>query len=147
MQAIDSKQKQLNLYEIIQNVMEQQGHHDKDRKEIAGMYMALVQEMSMPNVVVKIFGNSLCIIHVNGDTAFFRMLNADTAQNLIQNAIDCTEFMRNELGIKKAVITYRKQEFRNLLKATDKVMNNDQYNYVIYKNKDGDDVAVLYIKD
>lgn len=147
MQAVDSKKKQLTLYEIVENVMHQQGHADKDKKEIAAIYMALVQEMSMPDTVVKIFGNSLCVIHVNGDTAFFRMINADTAQNLIQNAIACTEFMRLELGIKKAVITYKGQSFRNLLRATDKAVNNDKYNYVIFKAENGDDVAVLYMKD
>ena len=144
---VDSKQKQLNLYEILQNVMEQQGHHDKDRKEVAGMYIALVQEMSMPNVVVKIFGNTLCIIHVKGDTAFFRMLNADTAQNFVQNAINCTKFMSSELGVTKAVTTYKHQSFRSLIRATDKAIGNEKYNYVIYRNDDGDDTVVLYLKD
>lgn len=147
MQAVDSKKKQLTLYQIVENVLHQQGKMNANKEEVSGMYLALVKEMSMPDTVFKIFGNSLCIIHVNGDTAFFRMINADTAENLIQNAIACTEFMRLELGIKKAVITYEKQSFRNLLKATDKAVNNDKYNYVIFKADNGDDVAVLYMKD
>ena len=117
MKAVDSKTKQLNLHEIVQGALENDGYGDHSKEELSAALLSIVQEMNMPDTYIRQFGNSLGIAHVKDGNCMFRILNMDTAQNFLQNAVDFFNYMINELGVQRAVTTYKGQTLRGFVNA------------------------------
>lgn len=82
MQGVDSKQRKLDLTDIIQISGYNQGN-DYDLRELM---IRIVSELSMPDTQHMIFGNTLFIINkADGRTGYMRALNADTGQNFLES--------------------------------------------------------------
>jgi hypothetical protein len=83
MEMVDSKQKKLTSEEIIEiaAVNTKVGRPLKQVKEM------LAVEFSLPNIWKMQQGNTIFIVHKtdNPGYGYFRALNADTAQNFVQN--------------------------------------------------------------
>lgn len=151
MEAVDSKKKQLQLYEIVQGALEHDGYGDHSKEELSAALMSIVQEMNMPDAVIRQFGNSLGIIHMNDGNAMFRILNMDTAQNFLQNAVDFFKYMMDDLGVKQAVTSYKGTSLRGFVNAAfrlgEKQNPHNKFKHEILSSPQGDDVVVIYAKD
>ena len=82
-QMVDSNQQQLSSEQIIE-IAAANTKTDRPMKQVKEM---LTIEFSMPNVWKMQEGNTIFIVHKTKYPAygFFRALNADTAQNFVQN--------------------------------------------------------------
>ena len=151
MELVDSSKKQLKLYEIVQGALERDGYGDHSKEELAAALMAIAQEMNMPDAVIRQFGNSLAIIHVKDGNAMFRILNMDTAQNFLQNAVDFFSYMTGDLGVEKAVTSYKGTSLRGFVNAAfrlgEKQNPDNKFKHEIISSPQGDDVVVIYAKD
>lgn len=80
----DSRQKMLSVGEILQEAAQQTGVN-RPFEEVVQM---LQVELSMPNIWKCREGNTLFIVHKSAHPGFgyFRALNADTAQNYVENS-------------------------------------------------------------
>lgn len=81
---VDSNQKKLDPEEIIPLA----ARTIKDNRYTPDQILAgLIKESRMPNVILVQEGNTLFIVHEGKDRiAVFRALNADTAQNYLNNS-------------------------------------------------------------
>ena len=84
MTPVDSKQRQLSLTEIVQIAGANQG----EPYDLRQLMARIILELSLPNTKHMIFGNTLFIINqVDQRDGFMRALNADTAQNFLENSV------------------------------------------------------------
>ena len=144
---VDSKKQKLNVYEIIQHALENQDFSNPYTKDPKVAYLAVLSEMSQPNTTVKQIGNTLWIAHQKGDVASVKALNADTAENMMDGVMIFGDVLEKELGVKTAIATYKGATFRNIIKATVMKRNDPRYGYQIRKSKNGNDVAIMQLKD
>lgn len=80
---VDSKKRQLGVEPIIVIAAQE----TKAKEPLATIYAAILAEMNMEGSVIFQEGNTLFIIHHLGSReGMFRALNADTAQNYLQNS-------------------------------------------------------------
>ena len=83
MQPVDSKQRKLNLTEIVQI----SGYNQGAEYDLRDLMMRIVAELSMPDTQHMIFGNTLFIINKGeGRNGYMRALNADAAQNFLESS-------------------------------------------------------------
>jgi len=82
--ATDSKQKMLNVDEIIKTTAQE----TKVGRPADDVFNMLKVELSMPNIWKCREGNTLFIVHKSPHAGYgyFRALNADTAQNYVENS-------------------------------------------------------------
>ena len=84
-QMVDSRQQTLGTDEIIKIAAE----NTRSKYPFAKVYMMFVAELGLPNSKLYKFGNTLFVVHPaeeNPQFGMFRALNADTAQNYVQNS-------------------------------------------------------------
>ena len=81
---VDSSKKMLKPQEIILEAAQ----HTDDEYSPEQAYAALVSEAHMKDAILMRQGNTLFIVHKGKDrVAVFRALNADTANNYLQNSV------------------------------------------------------------
>lgn len=96
-QMVDSKQRELNTFEIVHTAIEDAGDTSTPMQaQLAG----IMAELSHKGSEVKQFGNTLFVAHPAPDRkALVRAFNADTATNFVQNMQDFGTFAYQDLGI------------------------------------------------
>jgi len=87
---VDSTKKMLNSQEIILEAAQHAGGEYSPEQ----VYAAMVTEAHMKDAILMRQGNTLFIVHKGKDrVAVFRALNADTANNYLQNSLIFTKAM------------------------------------------------------
>ena len=100
---VNSKDKELNSAEIIMIALE----NTKSKYPPKIAYPAIITEMTQPNTDVKQIGNTMFILHrANEDQAFFKALNADTANNFVESSKKYVVYAKKDLGLKILVTEF-----------------------------------------
>ncbi len=82
MQAVDSKQRKLNITEIVQI----SGYQQDAEYDLRELMMRIVAELSLPTTEHLVIGNTLFIINKGeGRVGYMRALNADTGANFLES--------------------------------------------------------------
>lgn len=94
---VDSKQQKLQMQEIVKISVEE----TKSQYDPKAAFLSIIKETTLPDTKVLQIGNTLFIVHNTEEPrhAIFRALNADTAQNYLQNSVEFTDRAYNELGL------------------------------------------------
>ena len=83
--VVDSQEQELSVPEIIRIAAEE----TKSKYPPSAVLASVTKECQMPDAILLRYGNTLFIIHKGKNRmGFFRALNADTAQNYLQNSLD-----------------------------------------------------------
>ena len=111
---VDSSQQKLQMQEIVQISVQQ----TKSKYDPKTAFLALVKETTLPGAIVLQIGNTLFIAHRSEDPrqGIFRALNADTAQNYLQNSEEFTERAYTELGFDTLTTTFEDPTLLNIFK-------------------------------
>ena len=111
---VDSSQQKLQMQEIVKIAVEET-HSEYDPQTA---FLALIKETTLPDTSVLQIGNTLFIAHrsENPREGFFRALNADTAQNYLQNSIEFTERAYTELEFDVLVTQFEDPTILNIFK-------------------------------
>lgn len=142
--AIDSRKEQLQVFQIINNALSNSDDPMIKQYGIKAVYPAVIQEMSMPNTVVKQFGNSVYILHKgDGEEAFFRAFNSDTARNYIDNSSQFLQYAHDEEGIKYLVTKFQDEELKKLIESTERFLPTDLMKIHYRKTDDGGSAVVF----
>jgi len=100
---VNSKDKKLNSAEIIMIALE----NTKSKYPPKIAYPAIITEMTQPNTDVKQLGNTMFILHrADEDQALFKALNADTANNFVENSKKYVVYAKKDLGLKILVTQF-----------------------------------------
>jgi len=100
---VNSNQKKLDSSAIIMIALE----NTKSKYPPKVAFPAIVTEMSHPNTDIKQIGNTLFILHkASKEQAAFKALNADTANNFIENSKKYAVYAKKELGLKILVAQF-----------------------------------------
>jgi len=100
---VNSKDKELNSAEIIMIALE----NTKSKYPPKIAYPAIAAEMTQPNTDVKQLGNTMFVLHrADEDQAFFKALNADTANNFVENSKKYVVYAKKDLGLKILVTEF-----------------------------------------
>ena len=102
------------------------------------VYLAIVKELTMPDVVAIRFGNTLFIVHksnVNEKQGFFRALNCDTAANYLENSREFVKKMQ-EMKMETLVTQFTDSSILNIFKAIARD-KPEGMGYAAQKSKDG----------
>ena len=135
--VIDSKKQQLTLQDVmIRRVYEE---HNSGRLKVdpAVALITLVKELELPRSEAILFGNTVFISHYtkDGSGALVRMLNVDTAKNLLNNCGKFAQHLRQQ-GTKNFVSQYDYKGYVQLFERMQKMkmgqvitkeMGNGQY--------------------
>jgi hypothetical protein len=139
MQHIDSKQRHLNIGQIIPLALS----NTKQPHPMREMMIAILDELSHPNVKTKQFGNTIFEVIGDGDEVFFKAFNVDTGQNYIENGKKFFVWARHVLGAKTLVTDFNDQSISRILKI---IMMNPPMpgmGYSAYKTNTGSTRVVL----
>jgi hypothetical protein len=135
MPVVDSKKRMLDAKEIVDIATDEVGgKYTKEQVEAA-----VLAEMNLPNAIPMREGNTMYIIHYlpeQKDRGMFRVLNADTAANYVNNT---RTFLKAAglTGFKILVVFFETPEPLTLFK---KIMRDPPFTgmgYTIEKSKDG----------
>jgi hypothetical protein len=141
---VDSKIEKLNSAEIIKVALE----NTKSQYPVNVAMPAIVAEMSQPKTDVKQMGNTLFILHTgDGDKAFFKALNADTARNFFENSRAYVTDVKKRFGIKILVTEFKDPAISTLFKAISRNPPMPGMGYKEYKTTDGGRRIVLNLGD
>jgi hypothetical protein len=100
---VNSKDKELNSAEIIMIALE----NTKSEYPLKVVYPAIITEMTQPNADVKQIGNTIFVLHrADEDQAFFKALNADTANNFVESSKKYVVYAKKDLGLKILVTEF-----------------------------------------
>lgn len=114
---VNSKDKELNSAEIIMIALE----NTKSEYPLKVVYPAIITEMTQPNADVKQIGNTIFVLHrADEDQAFFKALNADTANNFVENSKKYVVYAKKELGLKILVTEFQGAEINTLFHVISK---------------------------
>jgi hypothetical protein len=135
MPVVDSRTRELDSKEIVHIAMEETGSKYSQEQVEA----AILAEVNMPNAIPMREGNTMFIIHYvpkQRDRGLFRVLNADTAANYVNNT---RQFLKAAglMGFKILVVDFQTPEPLTLFK---KIMRDPPFKsmgYTIQKSKDG----------
>lgn len=137
---VDSKTQKLNSAQIIQIALE----NTKSPYPANVAMPAIVTEMKQPKTDVKQMGNTLFILHTgDGDQAFFKALNADTARNFFENSRKYVADVKKQFGLKILVTEFKDPAISTLFKAISKNPPMPGMGYKEYKTTDGGRRIVL----
>lgn len=105
--VFDSKKQQLTFQDVIIRRVYEEHAEGKLDVDPAVALLTIVKELELPRAEAVFFGNTLFIVHYTPDMtgAMVRMLNVDTAKNLIEN---CQKFAQHikRRGTKNFVSQY-----------------------------------------
>lgn len=111
---IDSRHQQLSNEEIV-DIAAQNTGSPYSPEQVRAAVMAEVRE---PNTLALQEGNTLFVVHrseKDPSVAVFRALNADTANNYLQNSIVFTKTMKS-MGFRAMVTTFYDPSILNIFK-------------------------------
>ena len=113
--VVDSKKKQLSFQEVMMYRVKDEDEKKQLPHSAEVVLLTLIEELKMPSCEAILFGNTFFIYHVNkGRTgAVVRMLNVDTATNLIDNSVKFARHMQKE-GIEHFMSTYEYKGYTKL---------------------------------
>jgi len=133
MQAVDSKQQQLKIGDIIR-IAGFQTDSPYDTQELT---LRLVTEMSDPRVTHMVYGNTLFIIdRGKGRNGYMRALNADTAQNFLENGKRFAE-VAYALGFDVLMTRFTQPSFLQIFREIAKNPPRPNMGYKVQETSDG----------
>lgn len=133
-QMIDSKRQQLNSADIVTIAL--QNTQSKYPLDVA--YPAVLSEMSQPNTKVKQIGNTLFVVHLGQDgTAFFKALNADTAENFLSSSKAFCIWAKKELHLETVVTEFEDRAIETLFKMISRNPPLPGMGYQVFHMKSG----------
>lgn len=112
--VVDSKYQELSNEEIIQIAAQDTGSPYSPEQVQA----ALVAEAQTEGAILMREGNTLFVVHrypQDPEIAVFRALNADTADNYLQNSVVFTEAMK-AAGFRAMITTFYDETLLNIFK-------------------------------
>jgi hypothetical protein len=133
MQMVDSKEQELTPEDII-GIAGMNTGADVDYGQLVQMINA---ELQMPNTLFIRQGNTLFILHkAEPRVGWFRALNADTAQNFIENG---NEFIKAcyKLGFDTVATTFNDPSLLNIFRTISRNPPNPDMGYKVQETSDG----------
>jgi hypothetical protein len=112
--VVDSKFQELTNEEIFSIAAQETGSPYSPEQVLA----SITAEAQKPGTILMREGNTVFVIHrapQDETVAVFRALNADTADNYLQNSVVFTEAMKS-LGFRAMVTTFYDESLLNLFK-------------------------------
>jgi hypothetical protein len=137
-QMVDSKQQELGSDVIVKIAAE----NTRSPYPFEKVYMLFVAELGIPNSRLYKFGNTVFVIHPSEkrqEFGVFRALNADTAENFIQNSKMFVD-KAIEDGFTGLQTTFSDPTILNIFQIIAKeegAAQNQNMGYQVYKNKSG----------
>lgn len=131
---VDSKQQKLQMQEIVKIAVEEtQSQYDPKTA-----FLTLIKETTLPDAKVLQIGNTLFIVHPTEKPrhGIFRALNADTAENYLQNSVEFTKRAYDELDFDVLTTEFSDPTLLNIFKYIGKDQPADM-GYLTQKSKDG----------
>ena len=130
---VDSKTKMLKNQEIILEAAK----HTEDEHTPEQVYAALIKESHMKDAILMRQGNTLFMVHKGEKRiASFRALNADTANNYLQNSVMFTKAMYMA-GFDVMVSNFTNPALLKIFKYVSKNPPQEGMGYQANKLKDG----------
>ena len=137
---IDSKQKKLNVGEIVIDFLQ----HNPQGMPVSVVVPAILTELSNPNVKTRQIGNTLFeIIPGKNSTAFFKAFNADTGQNFVENSKQFVVWAKHVLGLQTLVTQFTDPSIETLFKVIEANPPMPGMDYKVQKAQDGQTVIFL----
>jgi hypothetical protein len=130
---VDSKEQKLQMQEIVKiSVEETESQYDPKTA-----FLAIIKETTLPDTKVLQIGNTLFIVHGTEEPrfGFFRALNADTAENYLQNSIEFTERAYSELEFDVLTTQFEDPTILNIFKYIGKDQPENM-GYRVQQDKD-----------
>lgn len=138
-QMVDSRQQELGTDQIVKIAAE----NTRSKYPFKQVYLMFVAELGMPGSKLYKFGNTIFIIHPSETKqgyGIFRALNADTADNYVENSIQFTEQAKAD-GFVGLQVQFSDPAILKLFKlvAREKQTQGDRtMGYAVGKAKNGD---------
>jgi hypothetical protein len=134
----DSKKKELSPEAIIMIAAQQ----TSSPNSAEAVYAAIVKEINLEGVSTYREGNTIFIIHhVKNRIGFFRVLNADTPRNFVDNSNSFTSDAY-DMGLDVLMIDFRDPTIMNIFKAISRNPPREGMGYRAEKTKNGFRVTV-----
>ena len=145
--VVDSKQTQLEPAQIIFKAV---GDSERTDYPTEVGTVALMKELTMPNVDLTQFGNTAFIGHrgkgKNKDLMWGRAINVDTAQNFINNGM---RYLTNlqRIGIKRYVAEYKGDTLDNAFRVWKRYADKADTTVAVGRLSDGNSKAFITLGD
>jgi hypothetical protein len=136
-EMVDSNQQELPTDQIVKIASE----NTRSPYEFKQVYLTFVSELGMEGAVIYRFGNTIFIIHrseSNPEYGMFRALNADTAQNFVENGKKFVDQAVSD-GFKGLKTQFSDPSVLNVFKIIgreEQELQNPQMGYTVAKTKD-----------
>lgn len=104
-EMIDSNQRRLTMQDVIKIAAE----NTKSEYSFNQVYVSIMKELTMKDSIVIQIGNTVFVMHRSPKSpryAFMRALNADTAQNYLENCEKYAKMAYDKYGIDVIVSQY-----------------------------------------
>ena len=134
MKMIDSSQQELTGEQIIE-IAAENTNVDRPMEQVKQM---LTIELKMPNIWKMRHGNTIFVVHKSKEPGygFFRALNADTAQNFVQNGrVFCDAAYK--VGFDVVVTQFSDTSLLGIFKIISRNPVQEGMGYAAQKTKDG----------
>jgi glycerophosphoryl diester phosphodiesterase len=140
-QMVDSDKKQLNSLEIVHIALE----NTKSKYPPDVAYAAILKEMSQPNSMVMQYGNTLfSILKGKNRIGSFKALNADTAQNFVDNGKQFVKWAY-EAGLDGLITDFDDPAILQVFKAISRNPPNKDMGYKAMQSPSGKYRVVLQL--
>ena len=136
-EMVDSNQQELPTDQIVKIASE----NTRSPYEFKQVYLTFVSELGMEGAVIYRFGNTIFIIHrseSNPEYGMFRALNADTAQNFVENGKKFVDQAVSD-GFKGLKTQFSDPSVLNVFKIIgreEQELQNPQMGYTVAKTQD-----------
>ena len=145
-QMVDSQQQELPTDEIVRIAAE----NTRSEYPFKQVYLFFVSELGLPGSKLYKFGNTLFIVHPSEqqpEFAMFRALNADTAENYVENA---KRFVDQAIadgftGLKTQFSDPTILNIFNIIGREEQAAQNPNMGYAVGKAKNGDYSVTLML--
>lgn len=143
---VDSRQQELQTDQIVKIASE----NTRSPYPFKKVYMLFVAELGMPNAKLYKFGNTLFIIHPSEKQegyGIFRALNADTAENYVENGKQFVDRAVAEgfRGLQTQFNDPSVLNVFNMIAREEKAAQNPNMGYTVGRTKDGGFVVNLVL--
>lgn len=140
---VDSQREQLNIGQIVVIA----AYHTKSEEPPNAVAMAVLFELQQPNTITEQYGNTLFIAHESKVPKHFvfRALNADTAQNYLENAKLFIRRMQ-EAGAVELATQFNDAKLLKFIKLVAQEMLQEDsapIGYREYKNQNGEYLVAI----
>lgn len=120
--VIDSKKMQLTFQDVMIRRVYDEHEQGKLKQDPAVVLLTLIKELEMPQSEAILFGNTLFISHYTQDNtgADVRMLNVDTAKNVIANGEQFYQHLKRR-GVKHFISRYSYKNYARIFERFEKM--------------------------